>query len=822
MSVKERISRLKQISRRELAWRAGAAVRIESDRLRLRFARSRWRRRRLAVALTDRAELAAARGALAGGRWEEAHNELSRYFANRRPRFVIDRRFEAFVVESIRDEWSGASTQAAALADRILRGEYDLLGYEALRFDAAAQPPAHRGCPDWQYDPVHDRGAPRRFWSTIAYLDPGLGDHKIIWELNRHQHWLTLGRAYWLTENAAYRSRAIDELTSWMAANPPLVGINWASMLELALRSISWLWALHFFVSPDRRDRSPWLVDLLLGLDRQLAHIEHNLSYYFSPNTHLLGEALALYVAGRVVPEFRASARREALGRRILLDEIARQIVRDGGHCERSTHYHRYALDFYLLASVIARITADPVADRFDRAVVELGAAAKALADDAGRFPHFGDDDGGMLLPIARRSADDVRDSLAIAAALVDRPDFASGYRPEEAIWMLAHPVVRPHPSAKAAADRFGTDYIRPQSTALPETGYYISRTATGDHIVIDGGPHGAPPGGHAHADALSLTCSISGLPLLIDPGTGCYTVDASMRDRFRSTASHNTLELDGRGQSHPAGPFRWAHTAQTCVHRWRTTAGFDYFDGAHDGYRPVQHRRRVVSLHGELLLVADLVDGPGEYAASVHWHIDPRWTLAVRDRSAILSTAADRIPLVTTHGTLELFVGDAASGLGWWSPVYGRIEPTATVRIARRAAAPFWIVSAFDFNPFDPVLATDLLPVWTEAGSMRHGTGVRLTRSESTDYVLFAEPTVAGSRPLWRVADFETDASMLLVRKSSAGRVTRLAMVDGSFVRDSGRRNFRVAPGHLVSALHLDESTLRAAYTPCAALPVS
>ncbi|MEI4926994.1 hypothetical protein Q8G50_31255, partial [Klebsiella pneumoniae] len=91
----------------------------------------------------------------------------------------------------------------------------------------------------------------------------------------------------------------------------PLVGINWASMLELGFRSLSWLWALNFFVDAKGNDRAPWTVDLLLGLDRQLAHVERNLSYYFSPNTHLLGEALALYVCGRALPELTASARRE-------------------------------------------------------------------------------------------------------------------------------------------------------------------------------------------------------------------------------------------------------------------------------------------------------------------------------------------------------------------------------------------------------------------------------------------------------------------------------------------------------------------------------
>src|SRR5262249_8334594 len=155
---------------------------------------------------------------------------------------------------------------------------------------------------------------------------PSSGDHKIIWELNRHQHWLSLGRAFWLTGRASYRDRFVAELSSWMASNPPLAGINWASMLELGFRSLSWVWALYFFAEPEQTAPEPWTVDLLLALDRQLTHIERHLSYYFSPNTHLLGEALALYVSARSLPELDRSRIRESIGRRILIDGIIHQI----------------------------------------------------------------------------------------------------------------------------------------------------------------------------------------------------------------------------------------------------------------------------------------------------------------------------------------------------------------------------------------------------------------------------------------------------------------------------------------------------------------
>ena len=156
-------------------------------------------------------------------------------------------------------------------------------------------------------------------------------------------------------------------------------------MLELGFRSMSWIWGLHFLLGsdshsliPDPRSPipirgSPWLVDLFVALDRQLTHIEHNLSTYFSPNTHLTGEALALYVAGVALPELAASHRWRDTGRRILFEEIDRQVVADGGHAERSTHYHRYTLDFYLMALLTARRDGDPDAERrFADAAVRL------------------------------------------------------------------------------------------------------------------------------------------------------------------------------------------------------------------------------------------------------------------------------------------------------------------------------------------------------------------------------------------------------------------------------------------------------------------
>lgn len=659
-----------------------------------------------------------------------------------------------------------APVHAAARADRILEGRFDLLGYCDLRFGLGSG-----DSPDWHLDPVHARRTPRRFWASVPFLDPACGDHKVIWELNRHQHLLTLGRAYWLTGNDAYRRLAIAHIVDWIAQNPPLIGVNWASMLELGFRSLSWLWAMHFFAldTPDADD-TPWLVDLVLALDRQLRHIEQNLSYYFSPNTHLLGEALAMYVTGRTLTWLARADGYASTGRAVLVQEIDRQVARDGGHVERSTHYQRYTLDFYALALATATITADPVASAFREAVARLASASRLLADDTGRMPHIGDDDGGQLLPITGRSPDDVRGSLAIASALTG--DSSPRTPPEEAVWMLSHQALREpctHAGGSTARSPHG-------SAVLEQTGYCVSRGPDGTHLVFDAGAHGFANGGHAHADALSLTLSVRGVPLLIDPGTGSYTADPALRDRLRSSASHNTLTLDRRSQSVPSGAFHWAHTAQGRLMRWRAEDSFDYMQAEHDGYAPVMHRRHVLIMHGDMLVVADQVDGTGEHHIEANWHFAPHWHLRLAQQRVELLGSAP-LSWATSSGEVSLTRSVNGDAGGCWSPVYGRIEPTCSLRVSHRAALPHWLVTVVALSDDDVVAVS---PVESDGLGESGGMAMRIVRRQGVDLFVVSSSGDESGRlaPRWNAAGITSDAHMLCARIS--GRGVRTAVVDG------------------------------------------
>ena len=411
-------------------------------------------------------------------------------------------------------------------AESVLAGRFDLLGYRGLSF----------GDPiDWHLDPVSGKRAPLVHWTDVDFLDASrVGDSKVIWELNRHQWLVRLGQAYQVTGDERYAERFAATIIEWMLANPPGAGINWASSLEVAFRIISWAWAVMLFRGS--RALGPGLfVEILEGVAGHAAHVERYLSRYYSPNTHLTGEALGLFYAGLVFPELRGAGRWQRLGRRILVDEVARQVLPDGFHFERSTCYHRYTVEIYLHFVLLAARNDVPLPRKIAARLEDMVDVLLALREPDGSMPVIGDADGGSLLPLAPRQRGDLRGVFGVAAAVFRRPDYAwaaEGPGPE-ALW-LCGPARSDIESVAPRAPETAPSLL------LAEGGYGVMRSGwdrRAHQLVFDTGPLGCPvSAGHGHADLLSIHCTVFGEATIADPGTFCYTAEPAWRDFFRGT----------------------------------------------------------------------------------------------------------------------------------------------------------------------------------------------------------------------------------------------------------------------------------------------
>src|SRR2546426_1343917 len=336
------------------------------------------------------------------------------------------------IIEAMRRRFPDQARNIIGRAGRILEHRFDLLGFEGLFYGLEV---------DWHLDAVHGKRAPLKPWYKVRFLDfTEVGDHKVIWELSRHQWLLTLAKAYWLTGEEHFAKELVVAWYSWQKQNPYPIGVNWASSLEVAFRSLSWLWA-RYLLEDWRGLPERFLSDLLHALALNGRHIERYLSTYFAPNTHLLGEGVALFFIGVLCPQLPAAGRWREIGWNIVLREAERQVRADGMHFEQSVYYHVYAVDFFLHARVLAKRNALDIPEPLDRTIERM---LEALCDlsQAGALPRFGDDDGGRLFDPLRNRSEDMTDPLPNSAVLYGRTDFkaAAGCLRGETLWLLGPP----------------------------------------------------------------------------------------------------------------------------------------------------------------------------------------------------------------------------------------------------------------------------------------------------------------------------------------------------------------------------------------------
>lgn len=525
------------------------------------------------------------------------------------------------------------ASEVARLADEILAHRFPLLG---LTVDTGPEIA-------WRRDYLSGIETGLDYLRRIPYLDASrAGDHKVIWELNRHQHWVLLAQAWLLTRGQEYLDEIVRQFDSWVRQNPFQRGINWTSALEVAFRAVSWTWVYHLAGSAlEPRFRERFLNELY----RHGLHIERNLSIYFSPNTHLLGEAVSLHALGALFPGF--PRRWEERGRTIVSQEIERQVQNDGSHFEQSSYYHVYALDMFLFHAVIGGAN-----ERYRYRLMQMAQYAADLMGPQRTLPFLGDDDGGRLFhPYGPRERFG-RATLAACAVFLNRPDWLPDRCDlcELGAWWLGPGAL----DADSGPPAYG-------SKLYPDSGIAVM-TAGDVHILVDAGPFGVGSGGHSHSDTLSVVVRSGSRDILVDSGTFTYVGDPAARDRFRGTAAHNTIRIDGRDQAEPAGPFRWNSRPHVRILHWSTTDTEDVLE-AECSYAGFTHRRRVAFRKPGVLEISDTVTGPaGEHTVEQFWHGDPA--------AVETSSPSERLA-------------------GWRSHALGQKEPVPVLRVVRRGELP-------------------------------------------------------------------------------------------------------------------------------------
>jgi|SRR5215469_13113752 len=510
----------------------------------------------------------------------------------------------------------------------------------------------------WRRDPQRGIETPGAYFRRIPYLDvAAVGDHKFIWEINRHQHLVLLAQAYVISGREEFAQHVFSQLEDWWKENPVQRGINWTSALEVAFRALSWIWIWHLIGD---EMTVPFRQRFLAELYRHGLHLEYNLSIYFSPNTHLLGEAVALHALGRLFPKYPRADKWGLLGGSIVREHMVACVRRDGSYFEQSTYYHMYALDMFAFHAVLEDVPASYI-DGLSRMAQFLA----SMVSDNGNLPFLGDDDGGRFFyPFGQRPRF-ARASLAMASVLADKRyfPFTQDDANEIALWWLG-----PEHFTRELAE-----IASPTSRVFCDTGIVVFRR--GPVVALfDAGPFGSGSAGHSHSDTLSLVVSVDDQEVAIDSGAFSY-MDPESRSIFRGSAAHNTVRIDGSDQGAAGGPFRWTQKPEVKLLEFTSDMRGDQAV-AICCYRGFTHARTVDFGKGEFSIVDQIEGSAGEHDIEKFWH----FAIEPGELSPGKWAIGDIAEFTAEGGVVEP---------SWRSRCFGSKEPAWTVAVRRRSTLP-------------------------------------------------------------------------------------------------------------------------------------
>ena len=223
-----------------------------------------------------------------------------------------------------------------------------------------------------------------------------------------------------------------------------------------------------------------------------------------------------------------------------LMKELDRQFYNDGTNFEGSTHYAAFVTEALIICKLALEEidTNSDIIPRIDQIIKSNRYLLSKLINN-GELSQIGDNDSGRLFyfnfdedaPLKMTWLMDLVDVLYQNSSIeIEEKNFQ--YNIDSKLPNLDSYKKVTHKPIKL----FSKEY---QSYCFEEFGIYVWRNDN-EYLSIRCGPIGQNGiGGHSHYDQLSIECFKDNKWIARDPGTGTYTDDIEIRNKFRSLEYH-------------------------------------------------------------------------------------------------------------------------------------------------------------------------------------------------------------------------------------------------------------------------------------------
>lgn len=430
------------------------------------------------------------------------------------------------------------------------------------------------------------------------------GDEEWTFMLNRQEYLWKLVLAYLVEKDSRYMEQVkrfifswIEQVTDW---HPKRTS---SRTLDTAIRCLSWLNILPFLIDWGGLSEDEYK-KLLASIQQQLLYLRRHyrakdrLSNWgiFQTGAMLLAYT---YIGDQVdLEELHHFAHQE------IKEQIQTQILEDGTQFEQSFLYnvevYKLLLELaFLLPAYRKKWT--PVLKKMADYVLQMtGPDGKSVA--------LGDSDVHCTSDILQMTAIFFEDSTY----LVDDSKLDLGVLflvGENGLRVFEHLTAQPRSSG---------------GQHFSESGHSVVKEGD-SYLCFKAGPMGSA---HSHSDQNSLCFYNKGQPIIIDSGRFSYR-ECEERYLLKSAWAHSTCILDGYSPEQIKGSWEYDTYPQFISHSYKSFEHCHWMQGVYQAKTsqglPYWHKRQVLMVGGDLLLIVDSVDCSGQHELTCQLILDER-----------------------------------------------------------------------------------------------------------------------------------------------------------------------------------------------------
>jgi hypothetical protein len=489
----------------------------------------------------------------------------------------------------------------------------------------------------WNTDWRADHSWKNKYYKGYSFYETNKAneyDVKFPWELSRLSFLIPVARAYQLQQDASQLVYIQEILSDWKTNNPIGFSVNWYPM-EISIRTINLIQLRELLLEATDTNEVVNLINEILLLHG--IFLWRNVEYTDVRGNHYSANITALLLIGNVFKGFYAEAKMwYKYAVKHMEKEFHLQFIADGVNFEKSIPYHRLVVELYLISFLVMQRAGLKLQEKTLKVLKNACEFTRDVTKPTQLAPIIGDNDSASIFQNDEVTLNDHTNMLQLAS-----------------LFFQDEKLNKTEKKYYSAYEVFGTKATENLGFATQNTfesyhykeGGFVAVKDAQNYFITDVGEVGMKGrGGHGHNDLFSFELMFDTENIIVDAGCYTYTGDLALKNKMKTTAYHNGLEVDGEEIAPMVGNWGISDIAQPFEVTSEHTATKATIAGKHSGYQRLEdaitHQRTFeIEKSSFKLMCTDVITCESAHKITRSLHFDEKIVLEIKNKTILVKT---------------------------------------------------------------------------------------------------------------------------------------------------------------------------------------